>query len=352
MLEIDGSLGEEGGQILRSALTLSILSGQAVRLDNIRAGRPKPGLQAQHLKAVDAAAAISRAQVEGAALGSTRITFQPGEIRPGRYKFDIGTAGAATLVLQTIFLPLSRAGSASSVILSGGTHVPWAPTFHDLDLHWLPLLRELGFEARLSLDAAGFYPQGGGRITAHIRPAGTIRPLALESRGEPAGLSGLTAVANLELSIADRQRRQALRRLPPDPAPRIKTLQLPGPNKGTFLLLQAGYRPAAGSSSAARCCYTGLGALGKPAERVADEAVDALEAFLATDGCVDQYLADQLLLPLALSGGPSRFRTSQVTAHLTTNAAILEAFGLAAVRIEGQPGAPGLVRVEPAGKGL
>lgn len=348
MLEIDGSLGEGGGQILRSALALSILSGRAVRLYNIRAGRSKPGLQPQHLKAVDAAAAISRAQVEGAALGSTRITFQPGKLRPGRFKFDIGTAGSTALVLQTIFLPLSRAGSASSVILTGGTHVPWAPAFHDLNLHWLPLLRELGFDARLALDAAGFYPHGGGRITAHLRPAGDISPLELETRGELESLSGLAAVANLDLSIADRMRRQALRRLPAAPAARIKTLQLPGPNKGAFLLLQAGFRPAGGSGSGARFCYTSLGALGKPAERVADEAVDELEAFLASDGCVDRFLADQLLLPLALACGRSRFRTARVTPHLVTNAAVLEAFGLASVEIEGRPGEPGLVQVVPA----
>jgi RNA 3'-terminal phosphate cyclase (ATP) len=357
MLEIDGSQGEGGGQVLRSSLALSILTGQALRLVNIRARRSKPGLQAQHLKAVDAAAALSRAEVIGASMGSTRLDFHPGEIRPGRYKFEIGTAGSTSLVLQTIFLPLSRASSASTVMISGGTHVPWAPCFHYLDLHWLPILRRLGFDAHLSLDAAGFYPQGGGRVTATIRPAGPIQPLRLEERGELNSLGGISAVANLDLSIADRQRRQALRRLPTTPAPRIKTVQLPAPFKGTCLLLLAVFGGAleAGAGSGdptpqdgyAQCCYYGLGELGKPAERVADEAVEAYQEFLETPATIDQYLADQLLLPLALACGPSRFRTARVTSHLVTNASIVQAFLPAKIQIEGAAGEPGLVSIEP-----
>ena len=174
MIQIDGSMGEGGGQVLRTALSLSVITGQPVTLTHIRQGRSKPGLMAQHLKAVDAAAAISRASVEGAALGSTQLRFEPGEIRSGRYRFEIGTAGSTLLVLQTIFTPLSLASSASSIIIYGGTHVSWSPSFHYVDLMWLPTLRRMGFDAQLKLDLAGFYPPGGGRISATIRPAAVV----------------------------------------------------------------------------------------------------------------------------------------------------------------------------------
>ena len=340
MIEIDGSIGEGGGQVLRSALALSILTGQALRITNIRARRSKPGLMAQHLKAVDAAAAISKARVQGAALNSRQLVFEPTEIRSGRYKFDIQTAGATTLVLQTIFLPLSRASSASSVIITGGTHVPWSPSYHYLELNWLPLLIEMGFDAQISLDQAGFYPQGGGRISAVIRPAGIIQPLNLTRRGQLLRLQGISAVANLPLSIAERQKRQALRRLE-KLRPHIKTLQMPARFKGTLLLLFAEFESG-------RACFFGLGKLGKPAEQVADEAVDGLEAFLETDGTVDPYLADQLLLPLCLANGPSELRTSRVSEHLLTNAAILRAFLPVEIDIQAGLGEPGLVRVLPA----
>ncbi|MCX6029317.1 MAG: hypothetical protein NT169_08445, partial [Chloroflexi bacterium] len=194
MIEIDGSLGEGGGQVLRSALTLSTLTRQPVRLINIRARRPKPGLQPQHLAAVKAAAAISAAQVEGMFQNSTALTFAPGDVRAGDYRFDIGTAGATSLVLQTVFLPLALASSlskaeaaptppvsrawepdlqrngSSEITLIGGTHVPWSPSFHYLDLQWLPYLRRMGFDASLELELAGFYPQGNGQVKVRIAP--------------------------------------------------------------------------------------------------------------------------------------------------------------------------------------
>lgn len=342
MVEIDGSQGEGGGQVLRSALALSILTGQAMRITNIRARRSKPGLMAQHLKAVDAAAAISKAHVQGAALNSTELVFEPIGIRSGRYKFDIKTAGSTTLVLQTIFVPLSLASSASSVIISGGTHVSWSPSYHYLELNWLPLLIEMGFDAQINLDQAGFYPQGGGRISAVIRPAAEIQPLNLIRRGPLLHLQGISAVANLPLSIAERQKRQALKRLE-HLRPHIKTVQMPSPFKGTLLLLFAEFENG-------RACFFGLGKLGKPAEQVADEAVDGLEAFLATEGTVDPYLADQLLLPLSLAKGASAIRTSRVSEHLLTNASILQAFLPVEIDVPARIGEPGLVRVQPAGE--
>ncbi|PKO21008.1 MAG: RNA 3'-phosphate cyclase [Chloroflexi bacterium HGW-Chloroflexi-1] len=344
MIEIDGSLGEGGGQVLRSALTLAVMTGQPMRITNIRARRKKPGLQAQHLAAVNAAAAISGAEVEGAHLGASELRFQPGAVRPGDYRFDIGTAGAASLVLQTIFLPLGLAAGPSEVTIIGGTHVPWSPCFHYLDLQWLPFMHRIGFDTTLELLLAGFYPQGNGQIRARIEPIKTIAPLDLPERGGLKGIRGISAVANLDMSIAERQRKRALNRLQGrHNRIDIELLDLPARAKGTCLLLQAEFK----RSSA---CYFGLGALGKRAEQVADEACLWLEKFLATNGAVDEYLADQLLLPLAFAEGPSEYRTAKVTPHLLTNAEIIRMFDVATIEIEDDSGKSGLVRITPGSK--
>lgn len=346
VVEIDGSIGEGGGQVLRSALSLSMITGKTVRLFNIRARRSKPGLMAQHLKSVDAAAAISKANVEGAALHSTALTFSPSSLRSGRYRFEIGTAGAATLVLQTVLLPLSLATASSSVIITGGTHVPWSPCYHYLDLHWLPILRRIGIEASLELEQAGFYPQGGGRINANVRPVNKITGLTLSQPGRLIRIKGISAVSNLPLTIAERQKRQAILRLQtlPDlglsPDLHIRIQQMPSFAKGTLLLLLAEFEFG-------QCCYFGLGALGKPAERVADEAVDALVAFLKTGAAADQYLADQLLLPLSIANGPSEIHTCQVTEHLLTNASVIRSFLPVGIEIQGKLGEPGRVLIMP-----
>ena len=345
-LTIDGAMGEGGGQVLRSSLTLSVLTGRPVHLFHIRAGRAKPGLQPQHLKAVEAAAAICSAETQGAALYSQDLFFRPGSIRGGRYRFDIGTAGASSLVLQTIALPLALAAplgaqEASTVVISGGTHVPFSPCYHYLEREWLPVLKEMGVWMRLEMAQAGFYPQGGGKIEVQIRPQETLHPINCSERDALVRIRGISAVANLDEMIARRQKHQALRRLEPICADtKIETIQMPSPGKGTMLLLQAQFGEAT-------CCYFGLGAIGKRAEQVADEAVDALEAFLSSSGSVDEYLADQLLLPLSFAAGTSRFRTARITPHLLTNAALIELFFPGTVHIQGVEGQNGEVTVIP-----
>jgi len=214
-LLIDGSIGEGGGQVLRSSLTLSVITGKSFALENIRSRRRKPGLMAQHLKAVEAAAQVGRARVEGAQLGSLHLLFEPTELCSGDFRFDIGTAGSTSLVLQTILPALSLASTTSTLRLIGGTHVPWSPCFHFLKMHWLRYMREIGFDIELQLDRAGFYPQGGGNVLATVRPASHLRPLRLTERGALKGIRGMSAVANLSESIAERQRSQALKRLSP-----------------------------------------------------------------------------------------------------------------------------------------
>lgn len=322
---------------------MSLVTGRAARITNIRARRPKPGLAAQHLKCVEAAALVGDAEVEGARLGSSFLAFSPRAIRPGDFRLDIGTAGSTSLVLQTIFLPLSLCGAPSTFSITGGTHVPWSPCFHYLEDHWLRFLREAGFDATLTLAQAGFYPQGGGRIEGTVRPVSRIVPIRLTARGPLEKIRGVSAAANLDLRVAERQRDQALRRLAGRcSAIEIAVVQLPSRFKGTMLLL-------AGEFEAGRCCFTALGERGKPAERVADEAVDGFEEFLKTDGAVDHFLADQLVLPLAFASGVSEIRTSRVTQHLITNADVVREFLPAPIRIDGAVGEPGVVRIEGIG---
>jgi len=345
MIEIDGSQGEGGGQVLRTCLALSIVTNQAFHISKIRQGRSKPGLMPQHLKSVDAASAVSKARVEGAKLYSTSLSFIPTESKSGRFNFDIGTAGATTLVLQTVFLPLSMLNTSSTIIITGGTHVPWSPCFHYLSLQWLYFLKQIGFDILLSLDLAGFYPQGRGRISATIRPLHNFYPLKLIQRGKIIRFTGLSAVANLPLEIANRQKRQAFLRLQKyfkaESIPiRIKTEKLHANVKGTFILLLAEFEFGRG-------CFSSLGELGKRAEHVADEAVDALIDFTETDGVIDQYLADQLLLPLSMGESESEILTSRITQHILTNAEIINTFLPTKITIKGVLGQPGYIQIKP-----
>lgn len=342
MIHIDGSQGEGGGQVLRSCLTLALLTRKELQITNIRARRSKPGLRAQHLKALEAAASVGRAKTQGVGLGSTTVSFHPDKPYPGRYRFDIGTAGSASLVLQTIFLPLAKADAASTVTITGGTHVRWSPSYHYLELHWLDFMHRIGCEAELNMDLAGFYPEGGGRMTASIPPCEEMNALDITGRGKLKQIRGISAASNLPRHVAQRQREQVIRRL----GDRyylndIRLIEMPSRFKGTILLLLAEFEHS-------QACYFALGEIGKPAERVADEAVDQLEAFLSTGGAVDQYLADQLLLPLAFASGPSRLRTSKITKHLVTNAEVIRAFLPVRIDIQGDLGETGLITINPS----
>jgi RNA 3'-terminal phosphate cyclase (ATP) len=342
-VHIDGSQGEGGGQILRTSLALSIITGRQVVFQRIRAGRSKPGLRAQHLTCVQAACKVCSGQVEGAKLGSTSLTFAPGPAEGGTYRFDVGTAGSTSLVLHTLALPLALADSRSVLTIRGGTHVPFSPAYHFLEWQWAPLLRRLGLDVDVALLKAGYYPKGGGEIQTRIRPAERIAPLTLGTRGHLEQLDGLSMLSNLPWSIAARQRRRALSRLDATGLPcGIEVREFPSPGMGTMLLLRC--RHAGG----ARACFTALGAKGKRAEAVADEAVDELLAFLQTRGSLDHHTADQLLLPLAVADGPSEYSVSAVTQHLLTNAQVIRAFLNAQITIDGALGSEGRVHVEPA----
>jgi RNA 3'-terminal phosphate cyclase (ATP) len=339
LVEIDGSMGEGGGQVLRTSLALSVLTGRTLRLENIRARRPKPGLMAQHLKAVEAAAAISGARVEGAKLGSGALFFEPQEIRAGAYSFDIGTAGSTSLVLQTILVPLAFAPEASTVVITGGTHVPWSPSFHYLDRQWAPFLRWIGFDSRLELEQAGFYPRGGGRVRATIWPSTRRAPLQLLDRGALLRIRGISGVGKLNRGIAERQERRAreiLAEVCRDVA--IDVVELPAASPGSFLLLLA-------ECEHSQACYSALGARGKRAEQVAEEAAKGMIAFLDGKEAVDPWLADQLILPLAVAGGESELSTARVTLHLLTNAQVVKQFLPVRIEVAGEIEEPGTIHI-------
>ena len=346
MVTIDGSQGEGGGQIVRTSLSLSALLGVELALFNIRAGRSKPGLQAQHLTAVRAAAAISRADVEGGALGATAIRFAPRGLYPDHYLFDVaeirGSAGSVSLVFQTVLLPLAFAGAPSTLTLRGGTHVPWSPPCDFVSQVFLPALRPMGLDARLDLRQAGFHPPGGGLLEGAIQPLSCLEPLDRTQRGSLERLNASVRTANLPDHVAERMAARITGRLPAREL-RLDCAGVPAPSPGAWCLLVAEYK-------AALAGFDSLGERGKPAEKVADEALDAYEAFERSGAAVDRHLADQLLLPLALAAGRSRFTTDAVTEHLLTNAAVIRQFLPAcAIDIRGKKGLPGTVEVAGIG---
>ncbi|MFN2127366.1 MAG: RNA 3'-terminal phosphate cyclase [Anaerolineales bacterium] len=342
MVEIDGSFGEGGGQILRSSLTLSAMTGQDLQIKNIRAKRKTPGLRPQHLKALEAAREICGATIEGGYIGSQSISFYPDEIRAGNYHFDIGTAGSASLVVQTVLLPLSKAKNKSTVTVTGGTHVPWSPCFHYLNLNYLPFIWKIGLDVQLRMERAGFYPNGGGQIRASINPVSDLQSLHLTERGRLIEIRGISAVAKLSRNIATRQRRQVIGRLGRRyPLNDIRVVEFDAPSPGSMILLLAMFERS-------QACYFALGKKGVSADKIADKAINEFESFIATQGAIDQYLADQLLLPIVFAGSASEFHTSSITKHLLTNAEVIKAFLPAEIVINGSIGEPGIVIVNPS----
>lgn len=342
MIEIDGSEGEGGGQILRSALALSILTNKPFKLVNIRARRAKPGLAPQHLASVRAAAQISSARYKGGQIGSSVLNFEPGECKSGQYALGVHTAGATALILHTVYLPLALRGTGESrLTITGGTHVMKAPCFHFLKTTWAAYLDRLGIGVDLELVKPGFYPRGGGEIRAVIRACAEVRPLTLTECPPLTTAVGFGAVADLPDSIA----KTISRRL----AHKLKTAgvesHIPqeswtnGPGAVAAVLFR---------QTAVPPLFFALGEKGKPAEVVADEAVEEALAFRASGCPVDPHSADQLVLPLALAPGASVYRVSEVTQHLLTNIDTVRRFVNREISCEGRPGSPGTVRISEA----
>lgn len=318
MIRLDGSQGEGGGQILRSSLSLSVITGEPFEIENIRARRAKPGLMRQHLTAVKAAGAICRAKVEGAEIGSKRLRFEPGAVQAGEYNFNIGSAGSTTLVLQTVMLPLALAGGASHVVLQGGTHNMCAPPFEFLARAFLPLVRRIGFDVRAELRRPGFYPAGGGEIEVTIGEATAFTPLNLEERGALLSRTAEAVIANLPFHIAERELAHlgSKHDWPQECLMPRGERHAQGP--GNCVLLTTAFQYVTEVT-------TGFGRTGVAAEIVADEAAKAMSAYLASEAPVGEHLADQLLLPMALAAG-GRFVTGKPSRHTLTNIGVTQRF--------------------------
>lgn len=320
MIEIDGSFGEGGGQILRTSLALSCYLKKPFRIFNIRAGRKNPGLQPQHLTCVRAAQLISGAEVKGDSTGSLEIIFVPEKVKGGHYKFDIGTAGSTSLVFQTILLPLCFADSQSNITITGGTHVPWSPSFHYLKEVFLALLGRTGINVGLDIERWGFYPRGGGLIKASINPIASITSLNIRQRGKLKNLRGISAVGNLPFSIAERQKASALEALKKcSLGANIDIISPHSIGQGTFLFIVAEFENSIAGFSA-------LGERGKRAEDVGKEAVKEFIKFYSGEASIDTKLADQIVSYLALSNNTSSFTTSELTTHLITNVFVVKKF--------------------------
>jgi len=318
MLEIDGARREGGGQILRSSLALSLVTGTPFRIVNIRARRRQPGLMRQHLTAVSAAAEVGQARVTGAEIGSRELAFQPGHPRSGEYHFSVGSAGSATLVFQTVFPVLALAKGSSTVTVEGGTHNPMAPPFEFLARAFLPLVDRMGPRCTSVLEQPGFYPAGGGRFRVAIEPTQNFGPLLLPERGAIRARRATAVLAQLGRTIAERELKQIQDRLGWETSACHIEHARNAIGKGNVVSVEI-------ESEHATELFTGFGRKGVPAEKVgAAVAMEAAE-YLAAGVPVGRHLADQLLLPMALGSG-GLFRTVKPSGHAETHIALLHAF--------------------------
>ena len=347
-LEIDGSNGEGGGQILRTSLTLSALLGRPIRIRNIRAGRDNPGLQAQHLTCVSALARITDAEVAGAALNSQELAFAPQALRSGTYRFDVAevrpSAGSVSLVFQAVVLPLAFAGGLSKVTLLGGTHVDWSPPVDYLQMVYLPIASQMGLKADVNLKVCGWYPKGGGTAIAQIHPSG-LRGIDLSERGKQVEIKGISTVSNLALTVARRQQDHALKILKSESmyvSFDITDVPAPSWNKGSYVFISVEFERG-------RAGFVALGSRRKRAEEVAEEVSKQCIDFVKQEAAIDEHLADQLVPLMALAEGYSCFTTPNITSHLLTNIWVAEQFLSVKFQVDGEAGQPGRVSVDGIG---
>lgn len=323
VLQIDGSFGEGGGQIIRTSVSLAAMTGRAVEIFNVRAKRTRPGLQPQHLAAVRAAATLCGAQLSGDAVGSQFLSFKPQHsVAAGEYSFDIGTAGAAPLVVQTVLVPLLLAGGASTVQVAGGTHLPHSPPVEYLEQIYLPILARAGTDVGLEYSKAGFYPRGGGQIKVRILRTGAevLAPLDISERGKLESLRGSVITSNLPDHVAQRG---------------AETVEKAMKAVGRKIALEHRDKPSAGPGAAvviaARCqtglaAFTGIGEVRKPMEKVAEAPCREFMQWWKSGAACDEHLADQLVLPLAFARGRSHWTTPVVSEHLRTVLWVVQQF--------------------------
>lgn len=350
MIEIDGSYGEGGGQIVRTALSLSCLFKKPFRIFNIRKKRKKPGLMPQHLTCVRAAQSITGAEVKGDHAGSDELFFSPGKVKSGDFSFDIGTAGSTLLVLQTLIPALAFSQLKTTITLTGGTHVPLSPSFHYLSGVFVHLLERIGIQIHLTIDSYGFYPRGGGKIKAVVFPAEKITPLQIPERGNIQGLTGYSGVGNLPLSIAERQKNALIKKIQSVVKdlrcpPVIELMDITSPGQGTFIYLEA-------RSDYSIAGFTALGARGKKAEAVGEEAAEEFISYFASGAALDRHMADQIVIYLSLCAEESTFTVSAITNHLIANRWAIGLFHKIHYSMDGEIGAEGMIKIKGSGNGI
>lgn len=318
MIQIDGAAGEGGGQVLRTSLALAMVTGKGVALTGIRAGRKSPGLKRQHLTCVTAAAAISGADVVGAKMHSTALRFVPGEVQAGTYEFAVGSAGSAILVLQTILPPLLVASGPSQIRISGGTHNPMAPPFDFFTRSFLPWVCAMGPQVSITLNRPGFFPAGAGEICVEIDPVDTLAAVDCCARGEFLGVHAEAQVAHLPTKLARRELRCLEQELV-EPLASAEVLEFAdSASPGNCLAVTAEF-------AAHRQVFTGIGQRHISAERLAKGVAKAVSRYMASPALADDYLADQLLLPMAMAGGGA-FTSTAISLHAETNMAVIRNF--------------------------
>ena len=344
MITIDGSHGEGGGQIVRSSLALSLVTGKPVTIEKIRAKRSRPGLMRQHLTAFQAAAQIGNADVEGGSPGSSKVIFQPHELSAGDYNFNIGTAGSTMLVLQTVLPALMVADGPSKVVLEGGTHNPFAPPFEFLQRAYAPLVERLGPKIEMTLDRPGFYPAGGGRAVVTIKPTQHFKPMNLMERGELVRRGVRAIVSSLPRHIGERECRRVINRYNwgSESGTVEEVTNARGPGNALIVEIESQHVTEV---------FTSFGEKGRPAEAVAEKCVKQVRRYLKGDAPVGEYLADQLILPLAIgasqSTGGGQFRTLGLSKHSTTHLEVVQRFLDIQVEVEEKDRDEAIVSIQP-----
>jgi len=318
LITIDGSAGEGGGQILRTSLALSLVTGRPFRIVNIRAGRKKPGLLRQHLTAVQAATQVGDAVSDGAEMGSCELVFRPQTVRAGEYRFAIGTAGSTTLVLQTVLPALMLADGESQLALEGGTHNPFAPPFDFLARTFLPQLARFGPKVEAVLARPGFYPAGGGRMELRVTPTPKLQTVEIFERGADQGRRAVAHLAALGPDIAERAFNQIQKRMGWERSC-CEVVEHPAHCGPGFALTSEVI------SEEITETFTGFGEKGVRVEEVANAMIDQIRGYLSTSAPVGEYLADQLLIPLGLAGAGG-FRAVGISRHSQTNIDVIQHF--------------------------
>ncbi|MHA1596292.1 MAG: RNA 3'-terminal phosphate cyclase [Candidatus Asgardarchaeia archaeon] len=349
LIEIDGSMGEGGGQILRMSLALSSVLKVPVRVYNIRKRRPKPGLMPQHLNVVNILSKITDAEVFGAKIGSRDVVFKPKRIRGGKYKVDVGTAGSISLILQAILPATVFADGEVEIELTGGTDTFWSPPIDYMRFVFLPIIRKMGADIDIELIRRGHYPKGGGKVRVHVNPSDRLKAIKITERGNIGAIKGISHCVRLPSHVAERQARSAeeyIRKsgfedldidIKVEYYERGKDPHL-GPGSGIVLWTVSDRDSIIGSDS--------LGERGKPAEKVGLECAEKLVKQIRSGAALDKHMGDMLIVWMLVADGKSEISTSELTMHAKTCIELSKIFTDARIEVDGGMGKPSKISVE------